>query len=199
MLKTKKEVGDFLRLGWLLLIPIVLISYGGLYKMRDHNRLIVMSPQNTYHITEYAGDKVIKDTYRKVVRDATMSFLMRNPGGLDNAELFDILFIGEGKEIAVKQIQSEVEQFSTYKIHQKAEIQSIKIIKADKQRSYVEVNGQLIRSYIAIQQKRTWTVKFTATYELTVNHDFAAKGYYPFLITDLKYKQIDLSKYKETK
>ncbi|MDD3155363.1 MAG: hypothetical protein PHS41_10885 [Victivallaceae bacterium] len=132
-----KKQADWLKAGWLLIVPLCMVGMYGMYNLRDHNKLIVMSPDNTYHISEYSGNENLRFAYERIVRDATIAFLMRNPNGLDEELMFKNLFTGNAREKALIQIKSEAQQFKDYQIHQKVERQSVDIRKADKNSSII--------------------------------------------------------------
>ncbi len=184
-----KNIGDILSKTMIVYIPLSLLTPLLMYQMRDNNRMIVMDNSNTYHITEYTPAEKLKEVYEYNIRLATTVFLMRNPAGFDNAELFSQVFAGNGKVEALKQLKSEEEQFKKYGMHQKAEILNVRIIRADKRRAFANVDGQLIRFYIENDEKKTFTVKFELNIELTTNFDSRMNGRYPFLVTEMKYNQ----------
>ena len=100
------------------------------------------------------------------------------------------MFQGQAKLEAHKLLAAEADQFRTYKMHQKPEILNIRILRADRRRSYAKIEGQLIRYYVGNdQQQRTFTVDFELNMELRVNFDMATNSRYPFHVTNLKYNQ----------
>ena len=117
---------------------------------------------------------------------------MRNPNGFDNRELLDAMFVGTAGQETQKQFASEAAQFKQYKMHQKPEVLNIRILRADRRRSFARVSGQLIRYYVTPHnEQRTFTLEFELNLELQVNYDTANGSRYPFVITNMKYSQLE--------
>lgn len=196
---TYKTISEILSKAVLIYIPLSLLIPIMLYQLRDNNRLIVMDSANTYHISEYSDKEQVKRMYGFVARQAIIAFLMRNPVGVDNQELFDELYVGNAKQFAVAQIEKEAKQFFDYRMHQKAEILRVEILQADKRRSYVEVTGQLLRVFFLDDEKMTLAATFKASMELSLNFDLANNAKFPFKVTELKYEQSEITEKKEKK
>lgn len=168
------------------IIPLVM------YELRDNNRLIVLDGDNSFHITEYASDEKLVTLYKYAATIAVEAFLMRNPKGLDRPQLFDEIYVGEAKKDARLLIKNEILQFSKCGMHQKAEILNIKVIEANSKRSFIKVEGQLIRAYLQGFRKSTYTVKFEMSLGMSPNHDLGDNQLYPFVIDHIKYNQEEL-------
>ena len=182
---TYKDIHEILKKAFVIYVPLSLLTPVLMYQWRDNNRLILMDRANSYHITEYTGEQQLRQLYEYQVKQAVFAFLMRNPNGFDSRELLDAMFVG-----AAKQEASEAEQFKQYKMHQKPEVLNIRILRADRRRSFARVNGQLIRYYVTQNhEQRTFTLEFELNLELQANFDTASGGRYPFVVTNLEYSQ----------
>lgn len=187
---TYLKIGNLLNKLMIVYIPLSFLLPLAMYELRDNNRLILLDQAYSYHITEYTNEALLKKLYSYQMKQAVFAFLMRNPGGFDNGELLELMFQGQAKVEAKKQLAAEAAQFRTYKMHQKPEILNIRILRADRRRSYAKIEGQLIRYYVSSDnQQRTFTVDFELNMELRVNFDTATNSRYPFHITNLKYRQ----------
>ena len=187
---TYLKIGDLLGKLTIGYIPLSFLLPLLMYELRDNNRLILLDQAHSYHITEYTDEAALRKLYEYQMKQAVFAFLMRNPAGFDNRELLELMFQGQAKLEAQKQLAAEAEQFRAYKMHQKPEILNIRILRADRRRSYAKVEGQLIRYYVsADHRQRTFTVDFELNMELKVNFDTATNSRYPFHITNLKYLQ----------
>ena len=176
---TYKIIHEMLKKAFVFYVPLSLLTPLLMYQWRDNNRLIIMDQAHSYHVTEYTTE-------------AVFAFLMRNPAGFDNKELVDAMFVEAARSEVQKQFTSEAEQFRIYKMHQKPEVLNIRILRADRRRSFARVNGQLIRYYVSSSgAQKTFTAEFELNLELRVNYDTASNSRYPFLITNLKYNQIE--------
>ena len=189
---TYKSIHETLKKAFILYIPLSFLTPLLMYQWRDNNRLIIMDQAHSYHVTEYTTEETLRQLYKYQVKQAVFAFLMRNPAGFDNKELVDAMFVEAARSEVQKQFTSEAEQFRIYKMHQKPEVLNIRILRADRRRSFARVNGQLIRYYVSSSgAQKTFTAEFELNLELRVNYDTASNSRYPFLITNLKYNQIE--------
>ena len=187
---TYQPLGNWLHGLLIAYIPLSFLLPLAMYELRDNNRLILLDQAHSYHVTEYSAEETLRKLYEYQMKQAVFAFLMRNPNGFDNGELLDLMFQGQAKLEAHKLLAAEAEQFRTYKMHQKPEILNIRILRADRRRSYAKIEGQLIRYYVGSDlQQRTFTVDFELNMELRVNFDMATSSRYPFHVTNLKYTQ----------
>ena len=167
---TYKDIHEILKKAFVIYVPLSLLTPVLMYQWRDNNRLILMDRANSYHITEYTGEQQLRQLYEYQVKQAVFAFLMRNPNGFDSRELLDAMFVD--------------------KMHQKPEVLNIRILRADRRRSFARVNGQLIRYYVTPNhEQRTFTLEFELNLELQVNFDTASGGRYPFVVTNMQYSQ----------
>ena len=189
---TYKSIHEILKKAFVIYVPLSLLTPLLMYQWRDNNRLILMDRANSYHITEYTSDQQLRQLYEYQIKQAVFAFLMRNPNGFDNRELLDAMFVGMAKQEAQKQFAAEAAQFKQYKMHQKPEVLNIRILRADRRRSFARVSGQLIRYYVTPHnEQRTFTLEFELNLELQVNYDTANGSRYPFIITNMKYSQLE--------
>ena len=189
---TYKSIHETLKKAFILYIPLSFLTPLLMYQWRDNNRLIVMDQAHSYHVTEYTAEESLRRLYKYQVKQAVFAFLMRNPVGFDNKELVEAMFVETAQLKVKKQFASEAEQFRVYKMHQKPEVLNIRVLRADRRRSFARVNGQLIRYYVSSTgAQKTFTAEFELNLELRVNYDTASNSRYPFLITNLKYTQIE--------
>lgn len=172
-------------------IPLSLLTPVMMYQLRDNNRLIVIDGRNSYHVTAYADHERLLQLYDYTARLACEAFLMRNPTGLDRPRLFDEMFTGKARESALEQIKAEMMSFYSDEIHQKVEILKIKVLEADSRTSFVQVSGQLIRSFRKETATGTSAVKFEMSLNLAVNYDLGKNAVYPFVVTGIQFSQTE--------
>ena len=171
----------------ILYLPLSFLTPVVMYQLRDNNRLIVIDGRNSYHITEYADQERLIMLYEYTARLATDALFMRNPNGLDRPELFDEMYTGQARNKALDLLKAEFSVFGTRDIHQKVEILRIKVLEADSKKSFVEIEGQLLRSVHAEGKRESSVVKFSATMSLNVNFDLDKNALYPFIVSDFTY------------
>ena len=187
---TYKNWHEVLKCAFILYVPLSFLTPLLMYQWRDNNRLIVMDQANSYHITEYSSEEALKKLYEYQIKQAVFAFLMRNQQGFDNPELLNAMFVGFARQEVQKQFESEAAQFKQYKMHQKPEILNIRILRADRRRSFARINGQLIRYYITQENMpRTFSADFELNVELAANNNMSTNNRYPFVVSNLKYTQ----------
>lgn len=173
----------------ILYLPLSFLTPVVMYQLRDNNRLIVIDGRNSYHITEYADQERLIMLYEYTARLATDALFMRNPNGLDRPELFDEMYTGQARNKALDLLKAEFSVFGTRDIHQKVEILRIKVLEADSKKSFVEIEGQLLRSVHAEGKRESSVVKFSATMSLNVNFALDKNALYPFIVSDFTYNE----------
>ena len=173
----------------LFYIPLSFLTPILMYQLRDNNRLIVIDGRNSYHITEYADHERLVHLYEYTARLATDALLMRNPNGLDRVDLFDEMYSGDARNKALDMLKADMEKFGRQDIHQKVEILRIKVLEADSKKSFVEIDGQLLRFYSVSGKRESTVVKFSSTVSLNTNFDLGKNALYPFIVSDFTYTE----------
>lgn len=173
----------------LFYIPLSFLTPILMYQLRDNNRLIVIDGRNSYHITEYADNERLVRLYEYTARLAMDALFMRNPNGLDRADLFDEMYSGDARNKALDMLKADMEKFGRQDMHQKVEILRIKVLEADSKKSFVEIEGQLLRFYLVGGKRESSVVKFGSTVSLNTNFDLGKNALYPFIVSDFTYTE----------
>ena len=179
---------------WLLnaLIAYMVLSFITpvvMYQLRDNNRLIVIDGSNSFHVSEYASREQLTRLYEYTARQATDALFMRNPNGLDRPDLFHEMYAGPARNKALDLLKKDVRQFGSRDIHQKVEVLHIKVMEADSRKSFVKIEGQLLRSSQTDGQRDSSVVRFEVAMSMNVNYDLGKNALYPFLVTDFTYQE----------
>ena len=186
---TIKNKTRLLTLAMLCYIPLSFLTPVLMYQLRDNNRLIVIDGRNSYHITEYADQERLIRLYEYTARLAMDALWMRNPNGLDRGDLFDEMYSGAARNKALDMLKADMEMFSRKDMHQKVEILRIKVLEADSKKSFVEIEGQLLRFYSAAGKRESSVVKFHSTVSLNINFDLGKNALYPFIVSDFTFNE----------
>jgi len=173
----------------ILYLPLSFLSPLLMYHLRDNNRLIVIDGRNSYHISKYTGRERLIQLYKYTAKLATDALWMRNPNGLDRPALFDEMYVGKARDKALDILKNDMADFGSRDIHQKVEILRIKVLEADSRKSFVEIEGQLLRSSLVGGQRESSVVKFKLSMSLSVNFDLGKNALYPFIVSDFNYKK----------
>ena len=186
---TMKSKIKMLVIAVLFYIPLSFLTPILMYQLRDNNRLIVIDGRNSYHITEYADNERLVRLYEYTARLAMDALFMRNPNGLDRADLFDEMYSGDARNKALDMLKADMEKFGRQDIHQKVEILRIKVLEADSKKSFVEIDGQLLRFYSVGGKRESAVIKFGLTVSLNTNFDLGKNALYPFIVSDFTYTE----------
>lgn len=186
---TMKSKIKMLVIAVLFYIPLSFLTPILMYQLRDNNRLIVIDGRNSYHITEYADNERLVRLYEYTARLAMDALFMRNPNGLDRADLFDEMYSGDARNKALDMLKADMEKFGRQDMHQKVEILRIKVLEADSKKSFVEIEGQLLRFYSVGGKRESSVVKFGSTVSLNTNFDLGKNALYPFIVSDFTYTE----------
>lgn len=186
---TMKSKIKMLVIAVLFYIPLSFLTPILMYQLRDNNRLIVIDGRNSYHITEYADNERLVRLYEYTARLAMDALFMRNPNGLDRADLFDEMYSGDARNKALDMLKADMEKFGRQDMHQKVEILRIKVLEADSKKSFVEIEGQLLRFYSVNGKRESSVIKFNSTVSLNTNFDLGKNALYPFIVSDFTYTE----------
>ena len=160
-----------------------------MYQLRDNNRLIVIDGRNSYHITEYADkEKLIHSTSIRRAWRRTLLMRVRT----DSTGRYYSTNVRRSFGIRRRPVSPGGCQFGSNEIHQKVEILNIKVLQADSRKSFVRIEGQLIRSFVQNGERGTYAVKFEAAMSLATNYDLAKNAIYPFVVTEMTYHQDEI-------
>ena len=144
---TYKNYYQTLGKGFLIYLPFSLLFPLYMYYTRDQSKLILLDSSTSYHITEYANEERLKQLYSYQIEQATLAFLMRNPNGFDQPSLVKDIFTKDALKSVYVSLEKESKLFYNFKMHQKVEIQNIRILRANRHKSYAKVTGQLFRFF----------------------------------------------------
>jgi hypothetical protein len=164
-----------------------------MYYTRDQSKLILLDSSTSYHITEYANEERLKQLYSYQIEQATLAFLMRNPNCFDQPSLVKDIFTKDALKSVYASLEKESKLFYNFKMHQKVEIQNIRILRANRHKSYAKVTGQLFRFFTSSNNtsKQAQVLDFELNIEMVVNFNLATESRYPFNITKLTYSTME--------
>jgi len=121
-------------------------------------------------------------------RLATKAFLDRSPLGFDELDLLESIFLSTAFEKARTELASEAEERSAKQLHQKAEIESIEVLKTAEQELLVQVRGQLVRAGIFQNRPFAETLRFQLSLKMLRNPDLGQNGRLPLAVADYRYE-----------
>lgn len=127
-----------------------------------------------------------EELHKKMGRDAAEALLMRNPRGLDNRELFDVMFIGEANDQALKELNLNRGSYSERRIHQKLEVADIVYSKRDDGAIEITVLGQVILNGLTsskyVKKPFQYAKNFELIMDLVKNPNSGTDLYAPYVV-----------------
>jgi hypothetical protein len=106
----------------------------------------------------------------------------RNPGGLDQPELLEKLFLTDAARQAQAEIAGSAEEFAAKRLHQKTEVLKLTVLETRENLVLVQAEGQLVRSGVFQGQVFTEAPAFRVRFTFVRNPDLAANGRFPLAV-----------------
>lgn len=186
--KDYKSSNSFLAKAFIIYLPISLIYPFLSFHFRDNQALVILDNDNSYHISEFSAKEEEKKMQQHIAWRAAEVFLDRTPKGLDNPRGFFRIYTKEAQQKALKQLQSEMQNFIYYQIHQKAECLSV-AVRPDGDKLRAEIKGQLLRHLIKNMKKQNYSLTFTLRLKMKLNDNLKTKNIYKYAVEDFNYEQ----------
>jgi hypothetical protein len=126
---------------------------------------------------------------------ATKALLERSPAGFDAPDLVRNLFHPDAYETAALELRSNQKEMEAKQIHQKAEIESVKVQSIKQtvgaQIYYIVVTGQMIRMGTIDGTPVREVDNFRVQYEMWRNPRLTENGRYPLVVKSYKFTKLD--------
>ncbi len=131
--------------------------------------------------------RVARSVHAQQARLATKAFLDRAPGGWDDPDVVETMFLSRAFDQARAQLDGEAAERAAKQLHQKAEIASVAILKTADEEVLVQVKGQLVRAGLFQNRPFGETVPFQLSLKMLRNPDLAHNGRFPLAVADFRY------------
>lgn len=169
--------------GIAIITPFWMVS-----QFRQRERVVIVDPAGTYYLSPLLDFREAKEFHVQQSTLAATAFLERQPGGLDHPELLKQLFLKSAQERVQKLLLTEVDEFKSKQLHQKAEIARIDILETRDDAVMTQITGQLIRTGIFEQRTFTESIPFRLGLRLRRNPDMSRNGRFPTAVSEFKYE-----------
>ncbi len=121
---------------WFILFVVTVLagfaqSFFIVRALREPEKIIVIADDKTHHVAVARSYAQAEDEKRFCAYLAVKAYFDRNPAGFDNMDLLNQIFLPKAKGQIEANLKTEMELFSSKKIHQKAEVVSYKFMAAD--------------------------------------------------------------------
>lgn len=166
-----------------LVEPFVWLRY-----LKQEEKAIILDPSGTYYISPVIAFKQATEIQKNIGSLATQCLFSQNPSGYDLEYVIDDLFIGSAKEKVLKNWEEQQMIFKEKNLHQKPEIFSTTVLKAEGEFVLVKVEGQIIRMGSFEGTNFAHSQSLQVQFVLNKNPNLIKSGNYPFIVCDFKYK-----------
>ena len=150
--------------------------------MKSRERIIIMDESGTFHVSPLLQFEESAPMHDYLISVATNALLSRGPKGADNPPLQKQVFLDKAYKKILAFYSEDDEHFANKKIHQKAEIKSIKVFKTSEKTVLAQVQGQLIRIGTFESRNFTDTKDFSLQMTLYRNPRMSANGRLPLAV-----------------
>jgi len=150
----------------------------------------VVDESGTFHVAPLIGFDQPNKIHHYITTLATLSYLNRNPSGLDNLDLFKLVWLAPGRTAIEEELKAKSTEFEAKQIRQKAEIQTIKILKTEAERAIVVARGNLVREgFFNGERVPLPTQEFMLEIYLARNPELVTSGRLPMVVFQFRYEE----------
>src|SRR5581483_3682811 len=106
--------------------------------------VVVIDSLGTYYVSPVVGIEHAKELHALQTKLACKALFERNPDGLDNPELFKLLFLKDAAKTAQSEVEKTHAEFQAKSLHQKVEVGTPEVLSTRNGAFYTSADVQLI-------------------------------------------------------
>ncbi len=168
---------------WLCALLFTVVFFGA--QLGSPKQVAIIDPSHTMYIAPLQNATASRDLMDEVTALITLSYLQRNPDGLDLPDLFAKTF---GKN-ASQRVQAEMDAWrktaAPTNLRWKPEIEKTEVISSiEANVVLVRVTGRIIQSGIINGVEERKVVPFILSLKLVRNPELISRARYPFAVAD---------------
>lgn len=141
--------------------------------------VVMIDSLGTYYVSPVVDIHEAKDLHAMQTKLACKALFERNPGGLDNPELFKQLFLRGAAEQAQTVFERSKPEFQAKALHQKVEVGVPEILSTRDNAFYTAVEVQLIRVGSFRGAPITEALRYRVKFKFLANPDLTRNGRFP--------------------
>lgn len=162
-----------------------------LVKEFTHKRdVIVIDSLGTYYVSPLLGIEQAKDLHALQTKLACKALFERNPDGLDNPELFRLMFLKDAAKTATSAIDRNKAEFQAKSLHQKVEVGAPEILSTRDNAFYTSADIQLIRVGTFQNGPITEVLRYRVKFKFLPNPDLTKNGRFPTAVAAFQVEPI---------
>jgi len=160
----------------------------------NHRRdITIIDSLGTYYVSPVVDIQHAKDLHAMQTKWACKALFERNPGGLDNPELFQQMFLRAAAEKAKAQWQKTQAEYKAKDLHQKVELGAPEILALRNGTFITAVEVQLIRTGSYKGTPINEVLWCRAKFKFLVNPDLSRNARFPTAVADYELEAINRS------
>jgi hypothetical protein len=158
----------------------------------NHRRdVVVIDSLGTYYVSPLVGIEQAKDLHALQTKLACKALFERNPDGLDNPELFKLLFLKDASKVAEAAIEKTKPEFKAKNLHQKVEIGTPEVLSTRDNAFYTSADVQLIRVGAYQNAPITEVLRYRVKFKFLLNPDLTHNGRFPTAVATFQVQSVD--------
>ena len=161
-----------------------------LTRQRD---VVVIDSLGTYYVSPVVGMEQAKELHAMQTKLACKALFERNPEGLDNPELFKVLFLKEAARSAMTVVDKNKPEFQAKSLHQKVEVGAPEILSTRNNAFYTAADVQLIRVGAFQNAPITEVLRYRVKFKFLPNPDLTKNGRFPTAVAAFQVEPITKS------
>jgi hypothetical protein len=141
--------------------------------------VVVIDSLGTYYVSPLLDIEHASELHTWQTKLACKALFERNPDGLDNPELFKLLFLRSAADVAQAAINKTKSEFQAKSLHQKVEMGTPEILTTRDNAYYTSVDVQLIRVGAFQGEPITEVLRYRVKFKFVLNPDLTRNGRFP--------------------
>lgn len=148
-------------------------------QLSRQREVVVIDSLGTYYVSPVVGMEQAKDLHALQTKLACKALFERNPEGLDNPELFKLLFLKDAAKSALAVIDKNKPEFQAKSLHQKVEVGTPEVLSTRNDAFYTAADVQLIRVGAFQNAPITEVLRYRVKFKFLPNPDLTKNGRFP--------------------
>jgi len=155
--------------------------------------VVVIDSLGTYYVSPVVGIEHAKELHALQTKLSCKALFERNPDGLDNPELFKLLFLKDAAKTAQSEIEKTHAEFQAKSLHQKVEVGTPEVLSTRNGAFYTSADVQLIRVGAYQNAPITEVLHYRAKFKFLLNPDLTHNGRFPTAVAAFQVEPVGKS------
>jgi hypothetical protein len=159
-------------------------------QLSRQREVVVIDSLGTYYVSPVVAMEQAKELHALQTKLACKALFERNPEGLDNPELFKLLFLKDAAKSALAVIDKNKPEFQAKSLHQKVEVGTPEVLSTRNNAFYTAADVQLIRVGAFQKAPITEVLRYRVKFKFLPNPDLTKNGRFPTAVAAFQVEPI---------